>query len=207
MGVVDISLHFQAGLNIDCAINLSICCSWWISFWSPPFHPLAIGLCWPLIDWLSSRLLEGPGTNLTQDVLNGELKKLSDGLEGIKHSNMMKLLRVALSGQQVRQAAGLDWTGALFYPLSWHWPVALSVVCGLQRWRKHEHLPSFNHSTDRTHWVPTCASTMLDAVDPVMSETHMLPLWETWQLIGGRDIPTQGDQAPGPILSLRNWSS
>ncbi|XP_042096222.1 probable glutamate--tRNA ligase, mitochondrial isoform X1 [Ovis aries] len=45
-------------------------------------------------------LLEGPGTNLTQDVLNGELKKLSDGLEGIKHSNVMKLLRVALSGQQ-----------------------------------------------------------------------------------------------------------
>ena len=27
MGVVDISLHFQAGLNIDCAINLLICCS------------------------------------------------------------------------------------------------------------------------------------------------------------------------------------
>lgn len=51
-------------------------------------------------------------------MLNGELKKLSDGLEGIKHSNVMKLLRVALSGQQVRQAAGLDWTGALFYPLS-----------------------------------------------------------------------------------------
>nr|XP_005905386.1 PREDICTED: probable glutamate--tRNA ligase, mitochondrial [Bos mutus] len=45
-------------------------------------------------------LLEGPGTNLTQDVLNRELKKLSDGLEGIKHSNVMKLLRVALSGQQ-----------------------------------------------------------------------------------------------------------
>ncbi|XP_010835507.1 PREDICTED: probable glutamate--tRNA ligase, mitochondrial isoform X2 [Bison bison bison] len=47
-----------------------------------------------------NRLLEGPGTNLTQDVLNRELKKLSDGLEGIKHSNVMKLLRVALSGQQ-----------------------------------------------------------------------------------------------------------
>ncbi|OWK11112.1 hypothetical protein Celaphus_00007012 [Cervus elaphus hippelaphus] len=45
-------------------------------------------------------LLEGPGTNLTQDMLNGELKKLSDGLEGVKHSNVMKLLRVALSGQQ-----------------------------------------------------------------------------------------------------------
>lgn len=45
-------------------------------------------------------LLEGPGTHLTQDVLNRELRKLSDGLEGIKHSNVMKLLRVALSGQQ-----------------------------------------------------------------------------------------------------------
>ncbi|XP_006867261.1 PREDICTED: probable glutamate--tRNA ligase, mitochondrial [Chrysochloris asiatica] len=44
-------------------------------------------------------LLERPGMILTQDVLNGELKKLSEGLEGIKHSNMMKLLRVALSGQ------------------------------------------------------------------------------------------------------------
>ncbi|XP_044602646.2 nondiscriminating glutamyl-tRNA synthetase EARS2, mitochondrial isoform X3 [Equus asinus] len=44
-------------------------------------------------------LLEGPGTSLTQDVLNGELKKLSEGLEGTKHSNVMKLLRVALSGQ------------------------------------------------------------------------------------------------------------
>lgn len=49
--------------------------------------------------WPSSRLLEGPGTSLTQDVLNGELKKLSEGLEGTKHSNVMKLLRVALSGQ------------------------------------------------------------------------------------------------------------
>lgn len=41
-------------------------------------------------------------------MLNGELKKLSDGLEGVKHSNVMKLLRVALSGQQVRQVVGLD---------------------------------------------------------------------------------------------------
>ncbi|XP_029077719.1 probable glutamate--tRNA ligase, mitochondrial isoform X2 [Monodon monoceros] len=44
-------------------------------------------------------LLEGPGMSLTQDMLNGELKKLSEGLEGTKHSNVMKLLRVALSGQ------------------------------------------------------------------------------------------------------------
>ncbi|XP_037363314.1 probable glutamate--tRNA ligase, mitochondrial [Talpa occidentalis] len=45
------------------------------------------------------QLFEGTGTSLTQDVLNGELKKLSEGLEGTKHSNVMKLLRVALSGQ------------------------------------------------------------------------------------------------------------
>ncbi|XP_036772848.2 probable glutamate--tRNA ligase, mitochondrial [Manis pentadactyla] len=44
-------------------------------------------------------LLEGLGTNLTQDVLNRELKKLSEGLEDTKHSSVMKLLRVALSGQ------------------------------------------------------------------------------------------------------------
>ncbi|XP_003477863.2 nondiscriminating glutamyl-tRNA synthetase EARS2, mitochondrial isoform X2 [Cavia porcellus] len=37
--------------------------------------------------------------SLTQDMLNGELKKLSEGLEGTKHSTVMKLLRVALSGQ------------------------------------------------------------------------------------------------------------
>lgn len=45
------------------------------------------------------RLLEGPGASLTQDVLNAELKKLSEGLPGTKYSNVMKLLRVALSGQ------------------------------------------------------------------------------------------------------------
>ncbi|XP_049759023.1 probable glutamate--tRNA ligase, mitochondrial isoform X2 [Elephas maximus indicus] len=44
-------------------------------------------------------LLERPGVSLTQDVLNGELKKLSEGLEGTKYSNVMRLLRVALSGQ------------------------------------------------------------------------------------------------------------
>ncbi|XP_060028793.1 probable glutamate--tRNA ligase, mitochondrial isoform X2 [Erinaceus europaeus] len=36
---------------------------------------------------------------LTQDVLNRELKKLSEGLAGTKHSHVMKVLRVALSGQ------------------------------------------------------------------------------------------------------------
>ncbi|XP_032098598.1 probable glutamate--tRNA ligase, mitochondrial [Sapajus apella] len=45
-------------------------------------------------------LLERSGVTLTQDALSGELKKLSEGLEGTKHSNVMKLLRVALSGQQ-----------------------------------------------------------------------------------------------------------
>nr|XP_021527972.1 probable glutamate--tRNA ligase, mitochondrial isoform X4 [Aotus nancymaae] len=45
-------------------------------------------------------LLERSGMTLTQDALGGELKKLSEGLEGTKHSNVMKLLRVALSGQQ-----------------------------------------------------------------------------------------------------------
>ncbi|XP_029424541.1 probable glutamate--tRNA ligase, mitochondrial isoform X3 [Nannospalax galili] len=44
-------------------------------------------------------LLERAGSSLTQDMLNGELKKLSEGLEGTKYSNVMKLLRVALSGQ------------------------------------------------------------------------------------------------------------
>ncbi|XP_045140895.1 probable glutamate--tRNA ligase, mitochondrial [Echinops telfairi] len=44
-------------------------------------------------------LLQRPSMNLTQDILNGELKKLSDGLEGTKHSHIMKLLRMALSGQ------------------------------------------------------------------------------------------------------------
>ncbi|XP_055994834.1 probable glutamate--tRNA ligase, mitochondrial [Sorex fumeus] len=44
-------------------------------------------------------LLDGPGLSLTQDALNGELRKLSAGLPGTKHSHVMKLLRVALSGQ------------------------------------------------------------------------------------------------------------
>ncbi|KAM8777375.1 nondiscriminating glutamyl-tRNA synthetase EARS2, mitochondrial [Rhynchonycteris naso] len=44
-------------------------------------------------------LLEGPGASLTQDVLNAALKKLSAGLPGTKHSDVMRLLRMALSGQ------------------------------------------------------------------------------------------------------------
>ncbi|XP_063082742.1 nondiscriminating glutamyl-tRNA synthetase EARS2, mitochondrial isoform X6 [Cavia porcellus] len=52
----------------------------------------------PLTSCPFSRLLER-SDSLTQDMLNGELKKLSEGLEGTKHSTVMKLLRVALSGQ------------------------------------------------------------------------------------------------------------
>ncbi|KAM6166172.1 nondiscriminating glutamyl-tRNA synthetase EARS2, mitochondrial [Erethizon dorsatum] len=44
-------------------------------------------------------LLERSDTSLTQDMLNGELRKLSERLEGTKHNTVMKLLRVALSGQ------------------------------------------------------------------------------------------------------------
>uniref|UniRef100_G1SV59 Nondiscriminating glutamyl-tRNA synthetase EARS2, mitochondrial n=1 Tax=Oryctolagus cuniculus TaxID=9986 RepID=G1SV59_RABIT len=54
------------------------------------------------VDTIAKRvlgLLERSGTSLTQDVLSGELKKLSEGLEGTKYSNVMKLLRVALSGR------------------------------------------------------------------------------------------------------------
>ncbi|GAB5582984.1 probable glutamate--tRNA ligase [Prionailurus iriomotensis] len=48
----------------------------------------------------NTELLERPGMSLTQDVLSGELKKVSEGLEGTKHSNVMQVLRVALSGQR-----------------------------------------------------------------------------------------------------------
>lgn len=93
----------QAGLNIV-PIILSL-----IDSLPKSSLPLTcIGPCGPLIDWPTSRLLEGPGASLTQDVLNAELKKLSEGLPGTKHSNVMKLLRVALSGQPVRRADGLD---------------------------------------------------------------------------------------------------
>ncbi|XP_006912586.1 probable glutamate--tRNA ligase, mitochondrial isoform X1 [Pteropus alecto] len=54
------------------------------------------------VDVIAKRVLglfEGPARSLTQDKLNAELKKLSDDLEGTKHSHVMKLLRVALSGQ------------------------------------------------------------------------------------------------------------
>lgn len=97
------SLPPSPGLNIDCALYT-------VTDSLPKFFlPLScIGPCGPLIDWPTSRLLEGPGASLTQDVLNAELKKLSEGLPGTKYSNVMKLLRVALSGQPVRRADGLD---------------------------------------------------------------------------------------------------
>ncbi|XP_040829136.1 probable glutamate--tRNA ligase, mitochondrial [Ochotona curzoniae] len=54
------------------------------------------------VDTIAKRvlgLLERSGASLTQEALSGELRKLSEGLEGTKHSSVMKLLRVALSGQ------------------------------------------------------------------------------------------------------------
>ncbi|XP_044513233.1 probable glutamate--tRNA ligase, mitochondrial [Gracilinanus agilis] len=45
-------------------------------------------------------LLETPGIFLTQEVLNQELKKLSEKTEGVEYVRMMKLLRMALTGQQ-----------------------------------------------------------------------------------------------------------
>lgn len=58
--------------------------------------------------------------SLTQEILNAELKKLSEGLAGTKHSDVMRLLRVALSGQPVRRADGLDcsWSSHLSVQLS-----------------------------------------------------------------------------------------
>ncbi|XP_072463462.1 nondiscriminating glutamyl-tRNA synthetase EARS2, mitochondrial [Notamacropus eugenii] len=45
-------------------------------------------------------LLETPGISLTQEVLNRELRRLSENTEGVEYVKMMKLLRMALSGQQ-----------------------------------------------------------------------------------------------------------
>ncbi|XP_003761793.2 probable glutamate--tRNA ligase, mitochondrial isoform X1 [Sarcophilus harrisii] len=45
-------------------------------------------------------LLETPGISLTQEVLNQELRRLSEKTEGIEYVRMMKLLRMVLSGQQ-----------------------------------------------------------------------------------------------------------
>ena len=82
-------------------------------------------------------------------MLNRELKKLSDGLEGIKHSNVMKLLRVALSGQQVRQAVVLDWSPLLSTQLTF----TNSTKCSLWATEMNETspAPSLNHSTDSTY--------------------------------------------------------
>lgn len=55
------------------------------------------------VDVIATRvlgLLEGRAASLTQDTLNAELRRLSEGLDGTTHSHVMKLLRVALSGQQ-----------------------------------------------------------------------------------------------------------
>lgn len=68
----------------------------------PDVHRAELGASSEKLDVIAKRLLgllERPGLSLTQDVVNRELKKLSEGLEGIKHSSVMKLLRMALSGQ------------------------------------------------------------------------------------------------------------
>ncbi|XP_021022684.1 probable glutamate--tRNA ligase, mitochondrial [Mus caroli] len=68
----------------------------------PAVHRSELGASSENVDVIAKRLLgllERPGLSLTQDVLNRELKKLSEGLEGTKHSSVMKLLRMALSGQ------------------------------------------------------------------------------------------------------------
>ncbi|XP_049645115.1 probable glutamate--tRNA ligase, mitochondrial [Suncus etruscus] len=54
------------------------------------------------VDMITQRvlgLLDGAGLSLTQDSLNRELRKLSADLPGTKPSHVMKLIRVALSGQ------------------------------------------------------------------------------------------------------------
>ncbi|GAB1292644.1 Probable glutamate--tRNA ligase, mitochondrial [Apodemus speciosus] len=68
----------------------------------PAVHRAELGDISEKVDVIAKRLLgllERPGLSLTQDVVNRELKKLSEGLEGTKHSSVMKLLRMALSGQ------------------------------------------------------------------------------------------------------------
>lgn len=68
----------------------------------PAVERAQLGAISEKVDEIATRvlgLLEGPATNLTQDTLNAELKKVSEGLDGTKHSHVMKLLRVVLSGQ------------------------------------------------------------------------------------------------------------
>lgn len=68
----------------------------------PAVERAQLGAISEKVDEIATRvlgLLEGPATSLTQDTLNAELKKVSEGLDGTKHSHVMKLLRVVLSGQ------------------------------------------------------------------------------------------------------------
>ena len=87
--------------------------------------------------------------SLPQDRLNAELKKLSEGLAGTKYSDVMKLLRVALSGQPVRPADGLDcsWSSHLSVYLSFTGSTELIFHTKMnETWV----LPSLSHSGDIT---------------------------------------------------------
>lgn len=57
---------------------------------------------------LSLRLVEGQATALTTERLSRDLKGLQERIKGIKYSTMMKILRLALSGQQVKAIWGWD---------------------------------------------------------------------------------------------------
>lgn len=68
----------------------------------PAVHRAQLGIESEKVDVIVKHLLgvlERSGLSLTQDVVNRELKKLSEGLEGTKYSSVMKLLRMMLSGQ------------------------------------------------------------------------------------------------------------
>lgn len=68
----------------------------------PAVHREQLGTDSEKVDVIGRRLLgllERSGLSLTQDMVNRELKKLSEGLEDTKYSSVMKLLRMALSGQ------------------------------------------------------------------------------------------------------------
>lgn len=77
--------------------------------------------------------------SLTQDVLSGELKKVSEGLEGTKHSNVMQVLRVALSGQRVSGQMGwtVPWSPSFIRSADIQWQSFSGL--GVQRQMKHDH--------------------------------------------------------------------
>ncbi|XP_072607446.1 nondiscriminating glutamyl-tRNA synthetase EARS2, mitochondrial isoform X1 [Vulpes vulpes] len=68
----------------------------------PAVGRVQLGTISEKVDAIAKRvlgILEAPSISLTQDMLNRELKKVSEGLEGTRHSTVMQFLRVALSGQ------------------------------------------------------------------------------------------------------------